>query len=141
MKYRKFLKWSLLFFWMILIFLFSHQNGVESSETSSRFFAFLLSIFPFLHGWEWMIRKLAHFFLYFVLGILSFEAGEESLSKPYSFSWLFCFLYACSDEFHQFFMMGRSGNFFDVFLDTLAASFSLLVVLGIQKFKKRKICR
>ena len=31
------------------------------------------------------------------------------------------FLYACSDEFHQFFIAGRSAQFTDVMIDTCGA--------------------
>ena len=39
------------------------------------------------------------------------------------------FLYACSDEIHQLFVNGRSGEFTDVLLDTCGAGFGILVVI------------
>ena len=52
-------------------------------------------------------------------------------------SLLICFLYACSDEIHQLFVPGRSGEARDVLIDTLGAclgvSFYYLV------FRKKKM--
>ena len=42
-----------------------------------------------------------------------------------------CFLYACSDEFHQLFVPDRAGLFTDVLVDTAGAVIALLVLQGI----------
>ncbi len=71
-------KWCLLLGWMIVIFLFSHQTGQQSSE-SSGLVEKLFSIFPFLPdqilGVElhFLIRKAAHFTEYFILYLLMFS--------------------------------------------------------------------
>ena len=48
-------------------------------------------------------------------------------------------LYACTDEFHQLFVPGRTGQIFDVFVDTLGATFGCLLVFGILKIKQARI--
>ena len=48
-------------------------------------------------------------------------------------------LYACTDELHQLFVPGRTGQIFDVFVDTLGATFGCLLVLGILKIKQARI--
>lgn len=48
-------------------------------------------------------------------------------------------LYACTDEFHQLFVPGRTGQIFDVFVDTLGATFGCLLVLGVLKIKQARI--
>ena len=53
-----------------------------------------------------------------------------------SLSLLFCFLYACSDEFHQLFIPGRSGQFIDILIDTSGALIMLLIIYLWQKRKK-----
>ena len=44
---------------------------------------------------------------------------------------IFCALYACSDEFHQYFVPGRSCKFFDVCVDSSGAFFGALLFWGI----------
>ena len=48
-------------------------------------------------------------------------------------------LYACTDELHQLFVPGRTGQIFDVFVDTLGATFGCLLVLGVLKIKQARI--
>ena len=48
-------------------------------------------------------------------------------------------LYACTDELHQLFVPGRTGQIFDVFVDTLGATFGCLLVLGFLKIKQARI--
>ena len=35
---------------------------------------------------------------------------------------LICFVYSCTDEFHQLFINGRTGQFSDCIIDTLGAT-------------------
>ena len=122
---------------MILIFLFSSQNGNDSSQTSS----FILSLFPYLKdigNMEFYIRKLAHFTIYFILGLSSFQmflAYNMSSRKSLFFSVILCFVYACTDEFHQLFSLGRAAQLYDVFIDTCGALISNIFSLC---FSKRK---
>ena len=101
----------------IIIFVFSSQSGGESTNVSSRFVDFLKSIFGDFFPEEFLVfivRKGAHISIYFLLGIFA------ALSwKRFSFSVLFCFLYACSDEIHQLFVLGRNGNIADVGIDAI----------------------
>ncbi len=123
----KYIKWCFLLLWMVLIFFFSSQNGTMSSNTSQSFLFAISQFLPFLSGREFFIRKCAHFFLYFVLGILVYLVMKEYTKKPFFWCVLFCFFYACSDEMHQFFIANRSGNVFDVLLDSVASSISLWI--------------
>ena len=51
-------------------------------------------------------------------------------------------IYAISDEFHQSFIPGRSGQASDVFLDTLGTTVGglliLLIIKTVKKLKKNK---
>ena len=60
-------------------------------------------------------------------------------SKYLSLAILASALYACTDELHQLFVPGRTGQIFDVFVDTLGATFGCLLVLGILKIKQVRI--
>ena len=48
------------------------------------------------------------------------------------------FFYACTDEFHQLFVNGRSGQLLDIFIDTLGAIFGVAILILLQKIIKRK---
>lgn len=88
------------------------------------------------------IRKLAHFSLYFVLSILvmSFlvSSNKFNLRNIILISIIFCFIYACSDEYHQTFINGRTGQFSDVIIDTIGASIgSIIYSIGYNKLIKK----
>lgn len=51
---------------------------------------------------------------------------------------VFCALYACSDEFHQYFVPGRSCKLFDVCVDSTGAFFGALFFWGIFHLWERK---
>lgn len=124
---------------MIIIFSFSSENGQESSQTSG----FIVNLLQFLSSWpnlEHFIRKCAHFSIYGILGFCSyfmFLSYGHSPRKCILLSVLFCFLYAGSDEFHQFFVPDRSAQFSDVLLDTAGAA--LLILISYLGEKKRRI--
>ena len=83
------------------------------------------------------IRKLAHFSLYFILSILvmSFlvSSNKFNLRNIILISIIFCFIYACSDEFHQTFITGRTGQFSDVIIDTIGASVGSIIYSIVYK--------
>ena len=75
------------------------------------------------------VRKSAHFIIYFLLGFLVINLFIEfnlSYSQIIVFSLLLCFFYACSDEIHQLFIVGRSGRVFDVLLDSVSSFLGIL---------------
>ena len=49
---------------------------------------------------------------------------------------VFCFLYACTDEYHQTFVPGRAGALKDVFVDLAGAAFGLVLVLIASMMRK-----
>lgn len=92
------------------------------------------------------LRKCAHASVYFVLSILmlyatitTYKAYHEQTIKIYSITILFCFIYACTDEYHQTFILGRTGQLKDVLIDTLGATIGCLIFYTInKKIQKRK---
>lgn len=97
---------------MIMIFFFSSQNSTDSSHLSALFVHWL----AYFHLSTYVVRKLAHMSEFGLLAISSSHAIHE-----YTYTLIFCFLYACSDEFHQLFVAGRAGSIIDVGFDTLGA--------------------
>lgn len=82
-------------------------------------------------------------FLFCVLGILFFGSAYngDNILKYVFIALLLAFLYACSDEYHQTFVVGRTGQFKDVLIDFSGAFIGVLIVSLIAKFNifKKKI--
>lgn len=101
---------------------------------------YIQDIFPFLTNtdlFHTIIRKCAHMSEYALLTIsfiYGFYKNKINFNITCLNSLIFTFLYACSDELHQLFVGGRSGNFNDVLIDTLGG----FVVVVIYYFLRRK---
>ncbi len=147
---KKALKLLLLIGWMILIFMFSNQNGNDSSNTSSMFSSLIYNVFNYISGGNIIsqvdflerfipiIRKLAHFSEYLILGVLSYlNIIEYSFTKNILKAILFSSIYASSDEIHQLFIENRNGSIFDVMIDISGAIVGILICHCIlKKWKK-----
>lgn len=147
---------------MVIIFFFSMENSDESSETSGKVTDAAVEILiddyetltekeqtAVTHEVEHIVRKLAHFSLYALLGFLtSCTAGRRKLLSRGSAAVLaICFIYACSDELHQFFVPGRSCQFTDVLIDNAGSltgmlismvGFSVIIILRQHALKHKK---
>lgn len=122
---RKYLKWALVIIWAIVIFMFSSQTG-EISNNNNRFVVDLFKMIGinldsyFGDMIHLIIRKLAHFFEYFIFYYLVYNALIEDISHRSALiaSLAVVFIYACSDEIHQAFIPGRGPAIRDVLVDT-----------------------
>lgn len=140
-KRKKIIAWSLLVIWMAFIFFMSNQVGEVSSKQSG-FVVYLFNMLGIdLNGKfgelsTYIIRKGAHFTEYMILYFLAYNLLRLYITrkKAYIYSLVIVFGYACSDEFHQLFVEGRSGQFKDVLIDTSGGVFG-----GILTFLKNKI--
>jgi len=153
MKFKIVIKYILLILWMMLIFSFSAQDGNLSGDMSDGIVVKLISIVEKLFNISLsnseffativlLIRKLAHIFVYFVLGILWMMLLKEysiSMSKQVVYSILFCLLYACSDEIHQLFVSGRSGKLLDVMVDMFGALCSIFIIYFLRSRKSKTV--
>ena len=85
---------------------------------------FTLSSIPSLHSglgtWDLILRKCAHVTEYAILTFLL----RRALAAPWAAG--VAFLYACSDEYHQSFVVGREGRPRDVAIDTIGIIIGLL---------------
>ena len=132
------------FIWMAVIFIFSQQPASISSGQSSVFVEQLHHIVPSIDQQllTFIIRKSAHIFAYFILGILIFNAlwrikfSKLTSGWPAISSITICALYAASDEFHQLFISGRSGEVRDIIIDSIAASIGVVLIGYIYKHLK-----
>ena len=92
-----------------------------------------LPVFLALH---YLIRKTAHFTAYGILSALFFRAfrGTDFSPKLWKARYALlalavCLLTAASDEIHQTFTPGRTGNWHDVVLDMIGAAFVQCMIL------------
>lgn len=129
---------------MLLIFYMSHQPGNDSMQTSNFFVDFIRNVFSLSNEYvdilSTIIRKGAHMSEYALLAILLFYGFYHLLYVKYTYlvTLLVTFIYACSDEFHQLFIAGRSGQFTDVLVDTSGAIIGLIILyFGIFIWKKQ----
>ncbi len=140
--------------WMFCIFSFSAQPAEESSALSDavkeRIVEAVQKVFPdmfegeekeddggtFIH----IIRKSAHFIAYLILGILAMWTLScfNVKYKKWLIAFLFCVVYAISDEIHQIFVPGRAGRFTDVCIDSAGAALGILFFYGIERKKLKK---
>lgn len=107
---------------MSLIFYFSNQNGDQSNITSGWFLNFL----PFS---MFVIRKMAHFTIYALLGFNSYQMYQSyDCKRCFILALCTCVLYAISDEFHQSFIDDRSPQIRDVCIDSCGTLFSICIL-------------
>ncbi len=125
---------------MLLIFYMSGRSGSDSRQMSDQFSdsflgRILIRILPLLtENDRTSIRKYAHVFEFFCLGISSFlffhelfwRKNRRLVKSPLTAS-VWSFLYACSDEWHQTFVPERAGRLTDLRFD--AAGFMTGIVL------------
>lgn len=157
MKNKKIIFTILLLFWMGVIFCFSNQNAKDSQNISDGVAIKTIEIKTevikkevtesekenFVETTRVLIRKSAHFTIYFVLGILLYLTFKSYDAKhPFAFSILLGFLYACSDEFHQLFVSERSARGLDVLIDTCGVILGAGILSIFKKnIKKRNILK
>jgi len=148
LKLRILLAWTLVLVWMSVIFFFSAQPGTESAGMSTTVAEFIVNsvgtIAPDLNldleALHLGLRKGAHFSVYMVLAVLTANAGYKSGFtgvRLFLLASAICILYAISDEVHQLYVPGRSGELRDVLIDSSGAiTGSGLYLLAIQLFSK-----
>lgn len=78
------------------------------------------------------LRKVVHATVYFVLALLLLTISRIIFgSKKYLLSCtitiLLCFIFAMTDEYHQTFVDGRTGQMMDVMIDTAGACVGILL--------------
>ena len=128
---KKNIKLLLVILWMIFIFVMSSFNANDSSNQSNFIVNIIANIFKIndISLLSFIIRKLAHFTEYFILGVLLYNYLLE-YHKSHYLGIVICLLYAISDEVHQLFVIGRSCQVRDIIIDCLGS------IIGIYLFKR-----
>ena len=150
----KILKRILLVGWLILIFCLSAQPANDSTVTSNfvgeliyKLYSLIVSkdntidIALFLQKYISVIRKLAHFTEFAILGILFYINFDLfHTNKRLILSIMFSVIYAISDEIHQLFVVNRHCSVNDIFIDSIGAISGILLFHLIEDlWKKRSV--
>ena len=147
---KKIICWIFVALWMGVIFLFSSYNGLESTKQSKGFLYHtignIIDIFDsdmdpvrkdeIIDKIDPVIRKIAHTSVYFVLGLfvcLALNCYKITNKQLILYGLLICVLYSCSDEIHQLYVPGRSGEILDVFIDTIGSGLSIIMFYKLRK--------
>jgi VanZ family protein len=123
-------RWLPVLLWATVIFLFSTEHF--AAPQSSRILGPLLQwLFPEitpeqLSSVQLVIRKLGHWFEYFVLAVLLCralyaESGGSSSVRPAAMTMAFALVLAITDEFHQSLVPSRTASIVDVTIDGFGA--------------------
>lgn len=136
------ISWMLLVIWMIFIFIMSSFNGNISSNQSGSIADLIYNLFDIsdTEKVSLIVRKCAHVSEFFILGILVINLiSKYNVKYSYLISFIVCVLYASSDEFHQLFVSGRSGQVTDVLIDLIGVVLGLSIYCLIKYFKSLRL--
>lgn len=153
MKIRRTIFLILIIINCITIFYFSNQVAETSSGSSGRIVSFIAEVLPFIKNMseteketicsevlQPIVRKTAHFSVYALLGFLTMNFALTYKGRNFQkglYSWLFGTVYAITDEIHQLFIQGRSGELRDVCIDSLGVLTGIILTLIIFKLCKK----
>ncbi|MBQ8234474.1 MAG: VanZ family protein [Bacilli bacterium] len=139
----------LLVLWMLIIFTFSNANSTKSTNTSDKVIDIGINIVDSIRNEKtenkelliekltFIVRKIAHFLEYLILGILMYRVVSDYTNKNVLIlSILLCILYATTDEIHQIFINGRDGNIKDVLVDSIGIIIGCLIYKKIKENKR-----
>lgn len=137
-KKRKYINIIFVVIWMAFIFIMSSFNSTESSSQSNFIVNIIVDIFNInnIELLSLIIRKLAHFTEYFILGLLTYNMINSYNKKSYIAIFI-CILYAISDEIHQSFVPGRSCQILDMTIDSLGGVTGIYLLQYINKYLKK----
>lgn len=155
LDYRKIFFLTLTILWMTVIFWFSSVPADESSQMSLSAGRLAARIFiPNYGDWsleeqnafaekiDYPVRKMAHAGEYIVLGVLMLSTVNNFLVWSYVrkglAAWMLTAFYAATDEFHQLFVAGRSGQLSDVLLDSVGAAAGILLCMTVMRLAKHQ---
>ena len=130
---------------MTLIFVHSSMNG-DASTLESDTLIHILGI-PLTDTVVIVVRKCAHLIEYIVLGASMYFVTEDwhqakknqnvesrithALHGPLLKAWFAAVLYAITDEIHQCFVPGRSGEIADSLIDSIGGLIGVIVMCRI----------
>lgn len=141
--------------WMIMIFILSGMNSVESNNKSKEIIGNFIGEKEIkdsdikvwnevneenLDNMNFIFRKIAHAMVYLVLSFFTcnffYQLKKRRFKNNYLISIIICLFYAIFDEYHQTFVAGRNGNYQDVLIDLVGAIIGSIVFYMVVKVIK-----
>lgn len=135
---------------MVFIFIQSALSGDLSGAESQIFVNWITSIFNVdAETVSFLIRKAAHFTEYTILGLcLCVNVNDWIVRNPqntmfkwrhiWGLAWIIGTAYAITDEAHQRFVAGRSGEVRDICIDAAGVAIGAAVMLLILRHRNYK---
>ena len=147
--------WTVVILWMAFIFSMSAEPAEQSDKTSGGVAEVILRIIvpgfdelpsqeraQMIDGIQHFVRKSAHFLGYTLMGVLlciAFSGHFDDFRITSVSAFAVGASYAASDELHQRFVPGRSGEIRDVLLDSAGVATGILIsFLFVLIVKRRK---
>ena len=141
---------------MGMIFFLSSQSASQSSQLSETLSQWIITVLnPFfphivpsdmMHLLHPLIRKVAHFAEYALLGFLLLLYWRITLNRKHMralglllLALSISILFACTDEWHQLYVNGRSGQPGDVLIDSCGAATGSGIAFLLSRRKKHKV--
>lgn len=143
---------------MCVIFSFSSDTGEESASLSLNVTTEIVNtvdtviydnslgeskVNQLISQFHFPVRKMAHMSEYALLALTIFLplfAYKIRFSIAHYISpVLICFIYACTDEFHQLRISERSGQFTDVLIDTSGSIIMIFLMFIITKIVQKVV--
>ena len=162
---KKTISWIIVIIWAIVIFVMSSMNTNESNNSSKHVINNVVEktvettnglgitdkhpsknkMDQVIEKLNYPLRKAAHASEYFIFTILILIALKNSGvkgNKRFIIALVICFIYACTDEYHQTFVNGRTGQFSYTLIDNFGGFVSCLMytfMMKINKIRKKHI--
>lgn len=128
-----------------VIVCFSGQDSGQSNTLSRALVVWILERLSWegtpeeLEALNLVLRKLAHFSLYFLLGLGLTGALPKGKKFPAGLAAvLLGVLFAAGDEFHQRFSQGRTPSGWDVLLDACGVFAGQAVSAGLRRLREKR---
>lgn len=132
--------------WALIVFSNSLRIGIDSKAQSLGLLAMLTRWLPLLKSFDRavlhaLLRKLAHWTEYTILGVLlarAFACKKDCKLALFVAPLVTGFILASIDEAIQLFTPGRSGKFTDVLIDTVGIVCGILIYRLWKKRHKKE---
>lgn len=136
-------------FSMLLIFNFSNENNTSSNNLSKGLIDKSIKVYEnitktkidnrkVIKKINYPVRKVAHYTIYLLLGFSIYNLLLLTNIKYKEITTIILgTLYALTDEFHQLFIGGRTGQFIDVLIDMLGIISIVLLLKKVNHLKNK----
>jgi len=131
-----------------LMFYLSSQNGMQSRRLSRGILKAFSNLtvpdsvknsFQKVINADFLFRKTAHFFEYFILALLIYfllRGLKVSIRKSRIITMIGCGLFAITDELHQVFVNGRSALAMDLIIDIIGSISAMILIYFVTNRKR-----